>query len=83
MTTRPSLVGAPIKRREDPRLIRGLASYTDDLKLPRMVAAAFVRSQYAAGRIRAIDTTRARTRPGVIAVYTFDDLRGTGRLYLP
>jgi len=77
MTTRPSLVGAPIKRREDPRLIRGLASYTDDLKLPRMVAAAFVRSQYAAGRIRAIDTTRARTRPGVIAVYTFDDLRGS------
>ncbi|MGD9762417.1 MAG: xanthine dehydrogenase family protein molybdopterin-binding subunit [Candidatus Binatia bacterium] len=77
MATKPSLVGAPIKRREDPRLIRGLASYTDDFKLPRMLHAAFVHSQYAAGRIRSIDTSRARARRGVVAVYTFDDFRGS------
>ncbi|HZP41815.1 MAG TPA: xanthine dehydrogenase family protein molybdopterin-binding subunit [Candidatus Binatia bacterium] len=76
MATKPSLLGARIKRREDPRLIQGLATYTDDLKLPRMLAAAFVRSQYAAGKIRRIDATRAKARPGVVAVYTFDDVRG-------
>ncbi len=76
MTARPSLIGAPIKRREDPRLIRGLATYTDDLKLPRMVHAAFVHSQHAAGRIRRVDTARARARRGVLAVYTIDDIRG-------
>ena len=77
MPVRPVSVGERIKRREDPRLIRGLASYTDDLKLHGGLYAAFVRSDYAAGRIESIDTSRARSRPGVVAVYTFDDLRGT------
>ncbi|MBM4335070.1 MAG: xanthine dehydrogenase family protein molybdopterin-binding subunit [Deltaproteobacteria bacterium] len=77
MPVRPVSVGERIKRREDPRLIRGLASYTDDLKLHGGLYASFVRSDYAAGRIERIEASRALSRPGVVAVYTFEDLRGT------
>jgi carbon-monoxide dehydrogenase large subunit len=73
---KPAMIGERIKRREDPRLIRGLATYTDDVKLHGMLHAAFVRSDHAAGRIVKIDATKARQMPGVVAVYTFDDLRG-------
>ena len=76
MPVRPISVGERIKRREDPRLIRGLATYTDDIKLNGMLHAAFVRSDYAAGKIRRIDLSKARARKGVVAAYTFDDLRG-------
>lgn len=76
MAVKPVHVGERIKRREDPRLIRGLASYTDDLKLHGMLHAAFVRSDHAAGRIVKIDAAQALARPGVVAVYTFADLRG-------
>jgi carbon-monoxide dehydrogenase large subunit len=76
MPVRPISVGERIKRREDPRLIRGLASYTDDIKLHGMLHVAFVRSDYAAGTIERIDLSRARARKGVVAAYTFDDLRG-------
>jgi carbon-monoxide dehydrogenase large subunit len=73
---KPVHVGARIKRREDPRLIRGLATYTDDLKLHGMLHAAFARSDHAAGRIARIDLARARARDAVVAAFTFDDLRG-------
>src|SRR5262249_11413597 len=76
MPVRPVSVGERIKRREDPRLIRGLATYTDDIKLHGMLHAAFVRSEYAAGKIERIDLSKARARKGVIAAYTYDDLRG-------
>ena len=76
MAVKPVLVGERIKRREDPRLIRGLATYTDDLKLHGMLHAAFVRSDHAAGRIAKIDAQRALARPGVVGVFTFDELRG-------
>ena len=62
--------GQPIKRNEDPRLLTGLATFTDDVHLPGMLHVAFVRSQVAHGRIRSIDTAAARTMPGVVAVYT-------------
>ena len=75
MPVKPVMVGERIKRCEDPRLIRGLATYTDDLKLHGMLHAAFVRSDYAAGRIAGIDSSRALALPGVLAVYSFDDLR--------
>ena len=76
MAVKPVHVGERIKRREDPRLIRGLATYTDDLKLHGMLHAAFVRSDHAAGRIAKIDAQRALARPGVVGVFTFDELRG-------
>jgi aerobic carbon-monoxide dehydrogenase large subunit len=62
--------GSGIRRREDPRLITGTATYTDDLTLSGMVHAAILRSPYAHARINAIDVHRARHASGVIAVYT-------------
>jgi len=70
------LFGAKIKRREDPRLITGKATYTDDLKLPAMLHAAFVRSPHAHARIRRVSTSEARNAPGVVAVFTGADLAG-------
>ena len=76
MALKPVMIGERIKRREDPRLIRGMATYTDDVKLHGMLHATFVRSDHAAGRIVKIDATRAKALPGVVAVFTYDDLRG-------
>ena len=74
MTTRS--FGSGIRRREDPRLITGLASYTDDIKLPGMVHAAILRSMYAHAAIKSVDTSGAVNQPGVIAVYTGADTEG-------
>ena len=70
------LFGASIKRREDPRLITGRATYTDDLQLPGMAYAQIVRSPYAHARIARLDVEAARRSPGVVAVYTGRDLQG-------
>jgi carbon-monoxide dehydrogenase large subunit len=74
MTTR--LFGSGIRRREDPRLITGQATYTDDIKLTGMVHAAILRSPHAHARITGIDTSAAREAPGVLAVYTGADTEG-------
>jgi len=76
MATRAKWVGRPMKRKEDPRLIQGLGHYVDDLTLPGMLSAAFIRSPYAHARIRGLDTAAARAAPGVVAVFTGVDLRG-------
>ena len=70
----PALIGNSLKRREDPRLITGSATYTDDIQLPRMLYAAVLRSPWAHARVSGIDVGRARTSPGVVAVYTGRDL---------
>ena len=72
MTTR--YFGQPIKRNEDPRLLTGRAQFTDDVQLPNLLHVAFLRSDYAHARLRDIDVSRAKERPGVVAVYTADDL---------
>jgi carbon-monoxide dehydrogenase large subunit len=69
-----SLIGARVKRKEDPRLITGKGNYVGDLKLPGMHHVAFVRSPYAHARVRGIDTKAALNRPGVVAVITGRDL---------
>jgi carbon-monoxide dehydrogenase large subunit len=61
-------VGRPIKRVEDPRLITGRATYVDDLRMPGMLHAVFVRSPHAAARITSVDLDAARAVPGVVAV---------------
>jgi len=68
--------GRPLKRFEDPRLLRGLGSFVDDIKLPGMVHAYVVRSPYAHAQILSVDASAAGSRPGVIAVLTGDDLAG-------
>ena len=65
--------GAEVRRAEDPKLITGLGRYVDDIKLPGMLAAAFVRSTQAHARIGDIDTTAAKALPGVHAVFTLAD----------
>jgi aerobic carbon-monoxide dehydrogenase large subunit len=66
--------GQRIKRNEDPRLLTGQGLYVDDVDLPNMLHAAFLRSPYAHARINNIDVSLASQREGVVAVYTADDL---------
>ncbi|MBL8673917.1 MAG: xanthine dehydrogenase family protein molybdopterin-binding subunit, partial [Rhodospirillales bacterium] len=71
-------IGQPVPRREDPTLLRGEGRYTDDLRLPDQVHAVMVRSQVAHGVIKAIDTAAAKAMPGVLGVWTGDDLNAAG-----
>ena len=73
MTTK--MFGAPVQRKEDPRLLTGNGRYLDDLGHDAL-AAAFVRSPYAHARILDIDVTDALDVEGVMAIYTHEDLDG-------
>src|SRR5579883_408706 len=68
------LVGASVKRKEDPRFITGYGSYTDDIRLPGMLYLQIVRSPHPHARIKRIDTSKARSMPGVRGVFTGQDL---------
>ena len=70
-------VGRAMKRIEDPRLITGAGTYTDDLRLSGMVHAAILRSPHAHARIKKIDTAAARAIPGVVAVLTGADVNAS------
>ncbi|WP_448539356.1 xanthine dehydrogenase family protein molybdopterin-binding subunit [Roseiflexus sp.] len=70
-----SLIGAEVRRKEDPRLISGAGRYVGDITLPGMQYVAFVRSPYPHARIGAIDSSQALRVPGVTAVVTGEDLR--------
>ena len=67
-------VSARVLRNEDARLLTGRALFVDDVQLEGMLHVAFVRSDYAHGRLKRVDASAARKRPGVVAVYTADDL---------
>src|SRR5215472_16999744 len=71
-----AMLGTRIKRREDPRLITGQATYVDDIKLHGMLHMSVLRSPYGHARINSINTEAARSYPGVHAVYTAQDLKG-------
>jgi carbon-monoxide dehydrogenase large subunit len=66
--------GQPVRRNEDARLLTGRALFVDDVELPGMLHAAFLRSPHAHARILSIGVAAARARPGVMAVYTAEDL---------
>jgi len=68
------MVGQAIKRREDPRLITGQGTFLDDIKLPGMTHACVLRSPYAHAKIKSIDTSKAKAHPGVVAVFTGEDM---------
>ncbi|MBI3026082.1 MAG: xanthine dehydrogenase family protein, partial [Candidatus Tectomicrobia bacterium] len=72
----PKFIGAPIKRRDDPRLIQGRARYVDDFQLPGTLHMAFARSPYGHAAIRGVDLSKARAAPGVVAAYAGADLAG-------
>ena len=67
-------VGRAMKRVEDPRLIQGLGTYTDDLRLAGLLHACILRSPHAHARIRRIETSAAKAIPGVVAVFTGADV---------
>lgn len=73
-------IGAPRRRVEDPRLVRGAGQYVDDVRLPGTCEVAFVRSPYAHARIRGIDASAARRLPGVLGVWTGEHFADTPRL---
>jgi CO/xanthine dehydrogenase Mo-binding subunit len=66
--------GEPVKRNEDERLLTGQALFVDDVELPGMLHAAFLRSHLAHGRVARVDATPALRRAGVVEVYTAGDL---------
>ncbi len=81
--TTPKMLGQPIKRGEDPKLVAGAGAYVEDISLPGMVYLVFVRSPYAHARVRSVDTAAARSLPGVHAVITSSDLAGAFADALP
>src|SRR5216684_3968383 len=72
------LVGKGIRRREDPRLITGSATYVEDIQMPGMHHACIVRSPHGAARIKSIDTKAASEHPGIVAVFTGKDVAAVG-----
>src|SRR5215813_7670457 len=70
----PRYIGKPFRRIEDLPLLRGRGRFIDDLKLPGMLEAAFVRSPHGHALVRKVDTLRARNLPGVHAIFTLADL---------
>jgi carbon-monoxide dehydrogenase large subunit len=71
-------IGQPVSRFEDPRLLRGRGHYQDDRNLPGQAHAVFLRSPHAHARIGAIDIAAAAAAPGVLAVYTGEDVARDG-----
>src|SRR5436190_20294351 len=67
-------IGKDIPRLEDPKLLSGRATYTDDVRLPGMLEAAVLRSPHAHARILRVDTSKAQALPGVFAVITGQDI---------
>src|SRR3989441_2505458 len=67
-------VGQAMKRKEDPRLVCGAATYVDDVVLPGMLHMAVTRSIHAHARIKGIDTSKAQKLPGVVAVVTGEEV---------
>jgi carbon-monoxide dehydrogenase large subunit len=76
-------MGTSVKRKEDPRFIRGKGTYVDDVTLPGMLYLDIHRSPYAHARILNIDTTAALATPGVLAVITGKDLDAAGLAWMP
>ena len=76
-------IGAPLKRREDPKLLVGEAKYVDDIKVPGQLWMGMVRSPMAHAKIASIDTSEAETHQGVHAVYTGPQLQEMGLWIAP
>jgi CO/xanthine dehydrogenase Mo-binding subunit len=73
-------IGASVRRKEDLRFISGRGNYTDDINRPNQTYAVFRRSDRPHANIVSIDTSAAKTAPGVVAVYTAEDLAAIGGL---
>ena len=76
-------MGHSMKRKEDPRFIRGLGRYVDDIQLPGMLYLDIVRSPFAHARIKSINSERALKVPGVLAVITGETLAKYNLHWMP
>ncbi|MDA8101980.1 MAG: molybdopterin-dependent oxidoreductase [Nitrospiraceae bacterium] len=74
-TSGTKVLGQRVLRREDPKLLTGEAKFADDLAVPGALHMAVLRSTVAHARVTSIDTSAAKSRPGVVAVYTYQDLK--------
>jgi CO/xanthine dehydrogenase Mo-binding subunit len=83
MATTKFGLAQPVRRVEDPRLLKGMGRYTDDIVLPGMLYGIVLRSPHAAASITAIDTTQAASLPGIRGIYTAADLKTAGLGTLP
>src|SRR5215467_15080983 len=77
-TKTETFVGKRVRRREDPRLITGTATYVEDIQMPGMHYAVILRSPHAAARIRSIKTKDAEAAPGIVCVFTGKDTKSVG-----
>src|SRR5690242_6617950 len=83
MATEVHGLGHSVKRKEDPRFLRGKGTYVDDVKLPGMLYLDIVRSPYAHARIKSINAEKALAIPGVLAVITGKDLDAAVLAWMP
>ena len=67
-------IGAPVRRKEDFRFITGQGRYVDDINRPGQAHAYFLRSPHAHAKIKSIDLSAANAAPGVVAIFTGDDI---------
>ncbi len=74
-------VGAPVRRKDDPRLLTGGGRYVDDQRLPRMLYIAFVRSPHAHAHVTTIALEAARCLPGVTGILTGEEVRDLCKPY--
>src|SRR5579864_1030963 len=81
MATRP--LGAPVRRKEDHRFLTGKGHYTDDINRPNQLCAVFARSPHAHAELGAIDVSKAKSAPGIVAIYTGADVAKAGLGGLP
>src|SRR5438067_12297105 len=74
MVVTPHMLGLPIKRGEDPRLVSGSGAFLEDIVLPGLVHLAFARSPHPHARVTRIDTSAAKAMPGVVRIVTGADV---------
>ena len=74
------LIGQSVRRKEDVRFLTGAGQYTDDVTFPHQACGYFLRSPHAHAKIRKIDTAKAKDAPGVVAIFTGEDLTGVNGL---
>ncbi len=74
------VIGQSVRRKEDLRFLTGMGQYTDDVTFPHQTCGYFLRSPHAHAKIRAIDLAKAKAAPGVVAIFTGDDLTGVNGL---
>ncbi len=78
--TDQGVIGQSIRRKEDVRFLTGAGQYTDDVTFAHQTCGYFLRSPHAHAKIRKIDTAKAKAAPGVVAIFTGDDLTGVNGL---